>query len=193
MSTVSTTSFTVPPSAVRTVFTSASVVRAQSQRRCGPIGPLSDDIGVGRTTPASARSPRPSSPSCPQPGAAPASRSAPRGTARTGSRRGRRARRTTSRTSLGSGSACQVSAHRRRGSRSESSTTVSEIGARHAVDHAVMHLRHERPMAVLEALDHPHLPQRLVPVELLRHDAARRGCAAPGRRPATASAVWRRW
>ena len=48
---VSTTSLTVPPNALRIFLTSDSRDRAQSQRRCGPIGPLSDDVGGGRRTP----------------------------------------------------------------------------------------------------------------------------------------------
>ena len=60
-----------------------------------------------------------------------------------------------------------------------------EIGPRHAVDHAVVHFRHERPVAAVETVDHPHLPQRLVPVELLRHHSADEIAEltiAPGRR-----------
>ncbi len=57
--TVSTTSFTVPPSALRIVFTSASDVVAQPQRRCGPIGPFSDDSSFGETTLASVPAPVP--------------------------------------------------------------------------------------------------------------------------------------
>jgi hypothetical protein len=38
---VSTTSFTVPPSAVRTNLTSASVASAHATTRCEPIGPVS--------------------------------------------------------------------------------------------------------------------------------------------------------
>ena len=47
-----------------------------------------------------------------------------------------------------------------------------QIRARDAVDHAVVHLRHEGPVTVLEALDHPHLPQRLSAIELLGHQPA---------------------
>ena len=53
-----------------------------------------------------------------------------------------------------------------------SSITVEQVGAGDAVDHAVVHLRDQRPVAVLETLDHPHLPQRLGAVELLRHHPA---------------------
>ncbi len=47
-----------------------------------------------------------------------------------------------------------------------------QVGPRYAVDHAVVHLRDERPVTVLQALDHPHLPQRLRAVELLGHEPA---------------------
>jgi hypothetical protein len=36
----------------------------------------------------------------------------------------------------------------------------------------VVDLRHQGPAIVLDALDHPHLPQRLGPVEPLGHDPA---------------------
>jgi hypothetical protein len=42
-----------------------------------------------------------------------------------------------------------------------------EIGAGHPVHHAVVDLGEERPAAVLQALDHPQLPERLAPVQLL--------------------------
>lgn len=45
-----------------------------------------------------------------------------------------------------------------------------QIGARHAIDHGVMALGDQRPVLVLEALHHPHLPQWLGPVERLAHD-----------------------
>ena len=45
---VSTTSLTVPPKAVRTVLTSLSRTSAQLQRRCGPIGPVSEEEATGR-------------------------------------------------------------------------------------------------------------------------------------------------
>jgi hypothetical protein len=45
--TASTTSLTVPPSAVRIVLTSESRLRAHAQRRCGPIGPFSDEPDAG--------------------------------------------------------------------------------------------------------------------------------------------------
>ena len=43
----STTSLTVPPRPARIAFTSARLERAQAHLRCGPIGPLSVDGGVG--------------------------------------------------------------------------------------------------------------------------------------------------
>ena len=59
----STTSLTVPPRAVLTTLTSDNRARAQSQRRLGPIGPLSDDAGVGLIT--SRIRHRPRAASCP--------------------------------------------------------------------------------------------------------------------------------
>src|SRR5258706_385747 len=47
-----------------------------------------------------------------------------------------------------------------------------QVGAGDPVDHAVVRLRGEGEVAVLETLDHPHLPERARPVELLRHDPA---------------------
>jgi hypothetical protein len=54
---------------------------------------------------------------------------------------------------------------------------VSEKHHRHqirggdAVDHAVVGLGEQRPAPAVQALDHPQLPQRLVPVEVLGEDA----------------------
>ena len=42
-----------------------------------------------------------------------------------------------------------------------------QVGARDAVDHAVVDLRDDRPPAVLQALHHPDLPQRARPVQML--------------------------
>ena len=50
-----------------------------------------------------------------------------------------------------------------------------QIGAGHPVDHAMVHLRDERPLASSEAFDHPRLPQRPMPVELLRHQPPHQG------------------
>jgi hypothetical protein len=47
-----------------------------------------------------------------------------------------------------------------------------QVGAGDAVDHAVVGLGDHGPAVLLEALDHPDLPQRLAPVEALRHDPA---------------------
>ena len=47
--------------------------------------------------------------------------------------------------------------------------------------------------AVVEALDQPHLPQRLGAVELLGEDARARGSSAARRLPGCGSAVWRTW
>jgi hypothetical protein len=48
--TAKTTSLTVPPCAERICLISESRERAHSQRRCGPIGPLSDDALPGVAT-----------------------------------------------------------------------------------------------------------------------------------------------
>ena len=50
MITASTTSLTVPPCSVRMALTSARRPRAHAQRRCGPIGPLSDVPAGGRSS-----------------------------------------------------------------------------------------------------------------------------------------------
>ena len=47
-----------------------------------------------------------------------------------------------------------------------------QIGARDPVDHAVVDLGDERPAAVAQAFDHPHLPQRTLPVERLGHESS---------------------
>ena len=47
---------------------------------------------------------------------------------------------------------------------------AKQLDAGDAVDHAVMDLEHERPMAALETFDEPGLPQRAVAVERLGHD-----------------------
>ncbi len=56
---------------------------------------------------------------------------------------------------------------------------AKQLDAGDAVDHAVMDLEHERPLAALEALHEPRFPQRAVTVERLGHDpphqAAERG------------------
>jgi hypothetical protein len=56
--TLSTTSLTVPPSAARTLFTSARRTVAQLQRRCGPIGPVSEEALTGRRLGPAASAPR---------------------------------------------------------------------------------------------------------------------------------------
>jgi hypothetical protein len=49
---------------------------------------------------------------------------------------------------------------------------LGDVDARDPVDHRVVGLRDQREAAVLEALDHPHLPQRPRTVELLGEDPA---------------------
>ena len=50
---------------------------------------------------------------------------------------------------------------------------AEQLGARDAVDGAVVHLGHQGDLAVLEPLDHPHLPQGAVPVQLAAGDVGR--------------------
>jgi hypothetical protein len=52
-----------------------------------------------------------------------------------------------------------------------SNMTVARSMPRDPVDERVVGLRDERPRAVVQALDDPQLPQRLVAVELLAEDA----------------------
>ena len=59
LTTVSTTSLTVPPKASLTALKSASSLRTTRKRRCGPISTLSGVGGAG-FSPAHATSPRPS-------------------------------------------------------------------------------------------------------------------------------------
>ena len=54
---------------------------------------------------------------------------------------------------------------------STSSRNAEQLGAGHAVDHAVVDLRDQRPAPVLEPFDEPGLPQRPAAVELLAHQA----------------------
>ena len=61
-----------------------------------------------------------------------------------------------------------------------------QVGARDAVDHAVVRLRDQRPAAVLEALDDPHLPERLCG-RAAATSPARPGCGARRRRPGAAA------
>ena len=85
---VSTTSLTVPPKASRISLTSVNRARAQSQRRCGPIGPLSAVASGGRTMPAYAARPWTVCAAC----AAEPGRSRTERTAARASRSGQRAR-----------------------------------------------------------------------------------------------------
>ncbi len=45
-----------------------------------------------------------------------------------------------------------------------------QVGGRDAVDHAVVDLRQQRPAVLAQPLDHPDLPQRLSPVQLVGED-----------------------
>ena len=49
---------------------------------------------------------------------------------------------------------------------------LGEAGARHAVDDGVVDLRDDGDPAVGQALDHPHLPERLRAVELVPDEPA---------------------
>ncbi len=50
---------------------------------------------------------------------------------------------------------------------------AQQLGARDAVDGAVVHLDDEGDLPVLELFDDPHLPQRAVPVQLAADDVGR--------------------
>jgi hypothetical protein len=67
-----------------------------------------------------------------------------------------------------------------------------DVDARHAVDERVVGLRDDREAVVLQAVDEPHLPQRLGAVELLAEDARAR-LRSWSRVPGCGSAVWRTW
>jgi hypothetical protein len=54
-----------------------------------------------------------------------------------------------------------------------------QVDARHSIDHAVVHLGDHREAVVLEPVDEPHLPERAVTIELLRHDATGQPLEAP--------------
>ena len=70
----------------------------------------------------------------------------------------------------GFGSGLPWLGHRHRGVGLEIEHHAKQLDAGDAVDHAVVDLEHERPMAALETLDEPRFPQRAVAVERLGHD-----------------------
>ena len=173
LTTVSTTSLTVPPKASLTALKSASSLRTTRKRRCGPISTLSGVGGAG-FSPAHATSPRPST-------ATRAERSA--STGRVASDAAAAAVRTPvrSRSSVPEASTCapvgvRAGSHASSGcgdlgrDRPEVEDDLGDVDAGDPVDERVMGLGDEREAAALEALDHPHLPQRLGAVELLGED-----------------------
>ncbi len=141
---------------------------AQLQRRCGPIGPVSEDEPTGRMLGVAAAVARAISASerSVWRGAAAIRRSAsiwPAGLARLASVR------TSTSASVGSGAGDHSPL-------SEPAESIGEhdghqVGGGDTVDHAVMDLREQRPALALQALDRPQLPQRLVAVEVLGEDA----------------------
>ena len=164
--------------------------RAQPQRRCGPIGPLSDEGGVGRTSPRIADA---------------GPRACPPAAERTGAGRASAARAARS---------CLVRADRALDQRVGDQLDVARLGLRRprrprrgrvgsrsrVEDHGeqVACPRRRRPCSggpwrrsaqrpVLEAFDDPHLPQRLARGRAAATSPARRGCAAPPRRPGPAA------
>ena len=173
LTTVRTTSLTVPPNAFLTVLKSLEA-RTTAKRRCGPISTLSGVSGAG-FSPAHTISPRPSTasrarstavpgrsaafsarpatpkPACIRPLTPPAISSADDGS-------GLAAQASPSPGSIGLGT----------GSRSKS--TVREVDAGDAVDQRMVGLGDQREAVALEALDQPHLPQRLRAVEALGED-----------------------
>ena len=173
---VRTTSLTVPPSAFRTALNSSNLPSVQAQRRCGPIGPLSERA-VGRDGLLGQRGHGRGEPSCrtrpvPSPHAPRRRRSgtddsccigwlivsltAPATTAR-------RRRRAPRRPVLG----LVV-----RGVGLEVEHQLHQVGAGDAVDHAVVDLGDDRPAVVGQALDQPQLPQRLGHVQALAEHPA---------------------
>ena len=175
VTTVSTTSLTVPPSASLIALNWARSPSAHAKRRCGPIvdvvrarrralqaraqhraeavGGLAELPGASSRG-ARARRPRP---------ARVERRARPLGQ-RVGDQRRRRSARAAGTTAGGgsgggSGSASSVEQHGR------------DVDARDAVDQAVVRLRDHREAPALDAVDEPDLPQRLAAVQPLGEHA----------------------
>ena len=187
--TASTTSLTVPPKAFLTVLKSSRLAgRPRTKRRCGPIGTFSGVSGAG-FRPAQTISPTPSAASRARASARSgwASASIAPSASATPVRTAPRSPAASSWAVPGSGCGCHgrpgVGDRRRVGREVEQDRR--EVDARDAVDQRVVGLGDQREAVVLEALDQPHLPQRLRAVELLGEDprgqvlqllpAARRG------------------
>ena len=195
-STASTTSLTVPPSALRIAFISARSARAAAHRRCGPMAPSIDRAGVGCRL--AAERPRRRRAMLAERGRrlarAAHQRAGRRGPARPGCAAARRTRIDGER---GVARLRCRRPRRRRGGGCGVAVGVEQlhhqVGAGDAVDHAVVDLGDQRPPAAGEALDHPHLPQRAMPVELHGHQPAHQVVRAPSSPPGGGSAEWRTW
>ncbi len=172
--TARTTSLTVPPKVFLTSLKSSSWLVIPTKRRCGPIGTLSGVSGAG-FRPAHTISPMPSAASRARTSARSGWASAsiaPSASVTPGAHRpqqagGNQMRGPRFRVRLPW--TPRVGGLRRIGRQVEQDGR--QIHAGDAVDQRVVGLRDQREAVVLQALDQPHLPQRLRAVELLGEDA----------------------
>ena len=196
----STTSLTVPPNAFLTALKSASSHAHAAKRRCGPISTFSGVGGAGFSA-AQTISPMPS---------ARLARLAERALGRrsAATRRAPRRRRapcaqrraTPAASELDAASARARGCHGSSGcvdlgaaSGARSNSTVARSTPAMPSISAWWVLEISAEAAVVEALDEPHLPQRLGAVELLGEDPRGEVAAAAPRCPGAGSAVWRTW
>ena len=173
VTTASTTSLTVPPSASLIRLKVASSERAQVKRRCGPIGWFSGTSGAGSAK-APTTSPTPSSASPIRRAAVSGWRTAStaRSTSFTGAAAASAAPRATRSAVLGSGCGTQPSSlGGGLGHRLEVEEDGADVDAGDAVDHRVVGLGQQGEAVALQPLHQPELPERLGAVELLREDA----------------------
>ena len=177
---------TVPPSPARTCLTSASGTLAQLQTRWGPIGPVRDEVAGRSAGDCGGQGPCCSGHCVQHLGRRPQGEADLR-------------RRVTD--AMPGAVGDQVESRRLRLRLPD--LPVGRLGAlpehqRHhvrrgdAVDHAVMDLGEQRPALVLEALDHPDLPERLRAVQVLGEDP-RGGGAQLLLAAREGTALWRRW
>ena len=165
---------TVPPNAFLTALKSPSSETTPAKRRCGPISTFSGVGGAG-FRPAQTISPTPSAATRASSSARSGVRSAAIAFAVTDSDAfaipAAPARQQVERVGVGLGDPrVEVLVDRRRLG-TEVEQHRREVDARDAVDHRVVGLRQQAEAAVVEALDEPHLPQRLGAVELLGEHA----------------------
>ena len=149
----STTSLTVPPSASRIARTRSSSTWATASRRCSPSGTLRLVCGAAASSSRRARSTRPRAPSSPTRAGSVAR---PASSCRTPSRGGGGG----SGARQGGGDGARVEHHGRR------------VAGADAVDQAVVGLGGERPAPVLEPLEQHAAPQRPRAVEAVRVEVA---------------------